>query len=207
MPGIGSDARRIEKSDGYICSACRHGVKKNATACPHCNRNLRPPFAPHTAKFIKLGVFILILDIALFVYSANVGPEMPLHVQTKVTSAFFVVSAVTLLIGVVWNIIYPPLVGLYQISTASLQFGFSPLYRIGRWGIVGIVKCVGWCGSALASTVDFRGKKFIDWMNRLTNSMKSSLKKDKQQKPTSKEKRMRAGVRRGQTSDHDSERD
>lgn len=62
MMGSGSAAHAIETDNGYICSRCRESVSPNATACPHCGRDIYPTLR-ETLRYLLIffGPIVLIV--------------------------------------------------------------------------------------------------------------------------------------------------
>lgn len=85
--GIGSSAVLLETEDGYICSRCRSEVSPQATACPHCGRNIELPAEPHPPGYRALITLSKIIGVSgpiisfggfIFLDSQELGQQLAL---------------------------------------------------------------------------------------------------------------------------------
>lgn len=131
MPGHGSSAHLIETDNGYICSRCRSGVSSNATACPHCGRNIGDSSAPFVdflmsfASFsFALGVISLVLSGVSFVADFSDGVTVFLFLGLVIIIFGLVVLTLTWL----WDDkLYPVLSGITYGSIHFVKLIFKPI--------------------------------------------------------------------------------
>lgn len=62
MTGRGRAAHAIETDNGYICSRCRESVNSNATACPHCGRDIHPTLR-ETLRYLLIVFGPIVLTV------------------------------------------------------------------------------------------------------------------------------------------------
>jgi hypothetical protein len=137
MPGHGSSAHLIETDSSYLCSRCRSEVSPNATACPHCGRNIGDSSAPFVDFLMSFASFLFALGIISLVLSGIsfvTGFSDGVPVFSFLGLVIIIFGLVVLTLTWLWDDkLYPVVSGITYGSIHFVKLIFNPITVPMRW--------------------------------------------------------------------------
>ena len=132
MGGIGSSAHLIETANGYICSRCRSGVSQNATACPHCGRNIESQPPPLFKILLSGGVVFTVGGVIAMIAFWFLGASLWDTPLTLGLGAVYLGVGLLIIAGI-WGLVYPVLAFIVNASLFFLKTLCKPFVTVPKW--------------------------------------------------------------------------